>query len=459
MTKRKAPSRKEVAPRLNRYAMFKTPLSLQTNAVTEMIAHIRTPLYLNAYALILSDSGAAILGMLYWILAARYYTTEQVGRDAATIATMIFLADVASVNLKGALFRFIPRAGDATQRIVSYAYLVSLAISLLLARLFVLGGQLWPPAHSILDGSPLFFGWFLFVTIIWSIVSLQDNVLTGLRQTIWVPVDNISFGLLKIILLILFAEHYPTHGIFASWTLPVPFLILLITGLIFGRLIPRRSKSSPPAATQFRLVQIVRFAAGDYIGMLFGMIATKSLPILVISLAGATANAYFYLAWTIAFPLHLVASNLATSLTVEGAIDEGQLGLYARRVFIQILRLLAVPVLSILVGAPFMLKVFGAAYAAQGPTLLRLLTLAALPYSVNAIVLSLARVRNQIRLILAIQGGLCVLVVGLSYTSLLGYTQTGWGLSGMGIAWLASQSIVATILLIRLRKSPSLIRI
>jgi len=133
--------------------------------------------------------------------------------------------------------------------------------------------------------------------------------------------------------------------------------------------------------------------------------------------------------------------------------------LYARRVFIQILRLLAVPVLSILVGAPFILKDFGAAYAAQGPTLLRLLTLAALPYSVNAIVLSLARVRNQIRLILAVQGGLCVLVVGLSYTSLLGYTQTGWGLSGMGIAWLASQSIVATILLIRLRKSPSLIRI
>ena len=193
---------------------------------------------------------------------------------------------------------------------------------------------------------------------------------------------------------------------------------------------------------------------GDYLGMLFWMIATKALPILVISLAGATPNAYFYLAWTIAFPLHLIASNLAASLAVEGAIDEAQLGLYARRVFIQILRLLAAPLLIILIGAPLILNIFGAGYASQSPILLRLLTLAALPYSINAVVLSLARVRNQIRVIIAVQGTFCLLVLSLSYTLLLRY-----GLVGIGIAWLTSQSIVAAFLLVRLRKLPPSIRV
>jgi Na+-driven multidrug efflux pump len=97
----------------------------------------------------------------------------------------------------------------------------------------------------------------------------------------------------------------------------------------------------------------------------------------------------------------------------------------------------------VLLGAPHILRIFGQDYAAEGSTLLRLLALAAIPNIVNALYLSIARVRQRLKMIVLIQGSLCALMLGLGYVLL-----TLDGITGLGIAAVVSQTAVAVVLVL-----------
>jgi O-antigen/teichoic acid export membrane protein len=134
---------------------------------------------------------------------------------------------------------------------------------------------------------------------------------------------------------------------------------------------------------------------------------------------------------------------MTTSLVVESARDQEKLVVYGHRILVHSLRLL-LPIVAVLVfGAPFILQIFGSAYSAEGSQLLRLLSLAVIPNLVVVLYLGIARVQNQIKGLIIVQGLLSALVIGSSLIlmDLFGITGVGWG-------WLASQTLLATFLLI-----------
>ena len=90
-------------------------------------AHLRDPLFRNGYALICNTVLTSLLGTGYWILAARHYSTGDVGRASAAISTMVLLSGIAQLNLGPALTRFLPRAGGGSARLILGAYGASMA--------------------------------------------------------------------------------------------------------------------------------------------------------------------------------------------------------------------------------------------------------------------------------------------------------------------------------------------
>jgi O-antigen/teichoic acid export membrane protein len=412
-------------------------------SVGRFIAHAQVPLFRNAYALIFSTATTSGLGMLYWALAARYYTSEAVGLNAAAISAMIFVSGVSRLYLDGALIRFVPQAGRMTARLVGYSYLLSEVMTLVVGLVFILGISIWAPSLGFLGGSPYLILWFVLASMTASIFSLQDAVLTGLREAIWVPVENIIFAIVKIVLLIVFTRLSPEYGIFASWTIPVVVSLFPISILIFLRLIPRHVQATQAAGESLAPAQIAKYAAGNYLGSLFMLAYTRLLPILVVSQAGTSANAYFYLPWVIANSLQLVAINMSQSLIVEGAVDQAKLGSYGRHALMHTARLLVPVVVIVLLGAPYILRIFGKSYAAEGTQLLRLLVLAVIPNSICVLSFGLARVQGYVRRIVIFQGLLTALVLSLCYILLRSY-----GLIGVGIGYFVSQSIVAIVLLL-----------
>ena len=412
-------------------------------SVARLIAHVRVPLYRNGYSLILSTAITSGLGMAYWTLAARNYTTETIGLNAAVMSAMIFLANVSQLNLTNALNRFIPGAGRATGRLVVYAYLISLVMALAASLIFILGVDAWAPALSFLGSSPFFILWFTLATMAWCIFVLQDSALVGLRQATWVPIENMIFALAKIALLIGFAKALPQHGVFASWTIPVVVMLLPVNLLIFRRLIPRHVQATEDQEIPIVPAQIAKYVAGDYLASLIWMAISNLLPLIVLERAGATANAHYYLSWTVAYALYLVSRNMGMSLIAEAAADQAKLDTYSYRMFVQTARLL-VPMVAIMVfGAPYILHVFGNSYATEGTALFRLLCLSALPNIVTSLYISVARVQRRMIAIALVLASLSALVLTLSYILLEVY-----GITGIGVAWLLSQTIIAVVLVL-----------
>jgi O-antigen/teichoic acid export membrane protein len=103
---------------------------------------------------------------------------------------------------------------------------------------------------------------------------------------------------------------------------------------------------------------------------------------------------------------------------------------------------MAIPLaLCFVATAPILLRAFGGEYAAHSTTTLRLLALSAIPHMVNALYMSVYRVRLKMSAVVAILGALCSLVLVLG-TVLLQVI----GIAGIGIAWLVSELVVVAVL-------------
>jgi O-antigen/teichoic acid export membrane protein/thiamine kinase-like enzyme len=411
--------------------------------LARLIDHLRTPLYRNGYALVFSSAATSVLGVVYWVLAARYYTPAAIGLNAAVLSTMMFLASLAQLNMMNALNRFVPSAGASTTRLVLFTYGLSAVIAVTASLIFISGVNVWAPALQIFVSGPGF-GWlFALATLVWCIFVLQDSVLTGLRQATWVPIENLFFAIGKIVLLIALATTLPLYGLLASWTIPLVVISLPLNFLIFRRLIPQHVQATVSVAQPIVPRQIAHYVAGDYASSLIWIATIDLMPLVVVQQAGATANAYFYLCWTITYSLYLISRNMGMSLITEGAIAPARLYAYSYRVFIQTARLLVPIVLLLFVGAPYILQLFGPNYAAESTTLLRLLSLSALPGMVVTLYLSMARVQRRMTAMVVVQGILCLLVMALGFWGLNRY-----GINGLGWAWLISQTLVAALLLL-----------
>ena len=407
-----------------------------------LLAHLQSPLFRNAYALLLSGLTSSALGMVYWMLAARTYSTEIVGLSSAAISAMMLLSGLAQMSMNNALIRFLARAGAKSAQLILVCYLVAGLLTAVAGVGYGANVAYWTPAlATYLQGwqSILLFtlsvgGWTLYV--------LQDSVLAGLRQSVWVPVENTIGAVLKLVMLLALPALMPIYGIYVAWMVPVVLSVPPVNYFIFRRLLPIHIQETATTARPLVWSQIANYVLGNTLGTLFYLGYSTMLPILVTTRAGASANAYFYMPWMLSTALVLVARNLTTSLTVEGAHNEEKLSLYCFRVLRQSF-LLVTPLVGLLwIGAPYLLHLFGADYAAEGTTLLRLLALSALPNIFMMLYLSVARVQNNTTGVVVIQGVLCLVLLTLSYLFL-----PTMGITGVGWALLIGQSVTASLTL------------
>lgn len=396
-------------------------------------------LFRNAYALMLNTGISAVLGLGYWLAAARYYSESAVGQGSAAIAAMKLLAGLTAVTLTGALARFIPVAGRATGRLILRTYAGSSVIVALAALVFLLTLDLWGPSYRFLHG-PLYGLGFVVAVVAWSLLTLQDGVLTGLRSALWVPVGNTVFSAVKLGLLAAFAVAIPTTGVFVSWVAAIAFSVLPLGWLVFRRLVPRHEKATDERARPPTLKEVGRFLAGDYTGSLFSLAVVYLVPVIIASQVSAEDNAYFYITATIGGTVNLLAINMGASLTVEGSHDPRRLAANTRAALRRMARIM-LPVAAVLFfGAPWILGVFGAGYADAATPLLRWFAVGAVLRVVMETYFAVLRAQSRTAGLAWLQGLLCVLVLSLTLLLL-----PRMGLAGAGVAEICALAVIVTI--------------
>lgn len=406
--------------------------------------HLAEPLFRSAYALILAELLASGLGIVFWSAAARLYATEDVGRASATIAAMLTLANLANLNLPMGLLRFLPTAGERGPAFVRRAYAVTAGAGAVLAAGFVLVAPGVSGGLAFLRGSTATAVTVVVGVALWCVFALQDAVLTAVRRAHWVPVESGLFGLVKIALLVVLAGTAGGDGIVLAWLVAMALAVPPVNAYLFARALPRHA-AERGGGRPLAVRDVARFVGADYAGVLLVHLSTTALPLLVLSLLGAAANALFFVAWTIGASLLRVAANVGYSLTVEGAFDERLLAEHGRRALGRCLQLVGLGAVVVLVAAPWLLAVFGPDYR-DAAVLLRLLAVSAVPASVNLVSLALLRVRRRLARIVTLQGVQCAAMLGLT---LLAAPRAG--LAGVGAAWLVTQLVLCAVNLPDLR--------
>jgi len=400
------------------------------------------------HLLTLSSLATSAIGLLYWASATRTYGAATVGTSYAAVSALSFLAGIGQFNLGNVLIRFVPSAGSRLRRLVLGSYAAAALGTLVAATAFVLLIPAISPGLGFLR-APALAAAFVLGTVAYSVFTLQDGVLTGLRRPGWLLTENFGFAVLKVGLLVALAGTVlRTQGILLSWVAALVAAIAVTNAMLFARVIRRgRPRSVPPTVPAVPTVQTVsprmRYIAADYAGELLWM-ATMSLPpILVLNLLGPEQGAYYGLAWLIAHTLYMVSINMGLSLMVETAREPGRID-RLRHMLKHTGLLLAGGVAVTVAAAPLILRVFGAGYAHGGSTLLRLMALSALPNLVIVAAVSIARTRQRMWLVVAVYATFCALVLGLT-----GVLTTVLGLAGAGVAWLTGTTVVAGVLLLR----------
>ncbi|MFD5711692.1 lipopolysaccharide biosynthesis protein [Streptomyces pharetrae] len=404
-------------------------------------------LFRNAYALMLNTGISAVLGLGFWLAAARYYSESAVGQGSAAIAAMKLLAGLTAVTLTGALARFIPVAGRTTGRLILRTYASSSLVVALAAGGFLLTLDLFGPSYGFLDG-PLNGLGFVAAVIAWNLLTLQDGVLTGLRSALWVPVGNTAFSAVKLGLLVACAAAVPTTGVFVSWVAAIAVSVLPLGWLVLRRLVPRHVAATGKHTEPPSLREVGRFLAGDCTGSLFSLAVVHLVPVIVAAQVGAEDNAYFYITVTIGGTVSLLAVNMGASLTVEGSHDPGRLAADTRAALRRMARIM-LPVCAVLFfGAPWILGVFGAGYADAATPLLRCFAVGALLRVVTETYFAVLRARSRTAGLVWLQGLLCALVLGLTLLLL-----PRMGLTGAGVAEIVSLTVIVAIAAPRLYRT------
>ena len=408
------------------------------NRLQALLEASRNPLYANANALVANQASSAVLGLIYWMLAARLYHVDTVGASSAVISTLLLLSAVAQLGLGTGMMRFLPRAGTDTRRLILLSYGAVILTSGVLALGFaLLGGAL--EFKGVMGRGPLLAVFAILATMSWSIFYLQDAVLKGLRRAKWVFIDNLLYNLAKIATLVFGARYMVHAGIVESWFLPTPIMIVLIGWMIFGVFTrPENIVPSPVGGERLTLREVATSAGGDHVGSLVAEAAVRLLPLLVLAVLGVAENAYFYQAWLVATPIALFASSMADSFSAEAATDRPSIGRYSRDI-LRHMALLILPVAALLaVAAPLVLTLFGRTYAAEGTVLLRWLCLSSPLVIFNAWYLAYLRVTGRIKRVVWLQVLAAAVLIALSYLLI-----HPLGVAGVGIAWLISQAAEA----------------
>lgn len=396
-------------------------------------------LFRNAYALMLNTGISAVLGLGFWLAAARYYSESAVGQGSAAIAAMKLLAGLTAVTLTGALARFIPVAGRHTGRLIFRTYAGSSVIVALAAGVFLLTLGMWGPSYRFLHGPATAVG-FVVAVVAWNLLTLQDGVLTGLRSAPWVPVGNTVFSAVKFALLVAFAAAIPVTGVFVSWVAAIATSVVPLGWLVFRRLVPRHVRATAEHARPPTFREIGRFLAGDYTGSLFSLAVVYLVPVIVASQVSSEDNAYFYITTTIGGTVNLLAINMGASLTVEGSHDPARIAANTRAALRRMARLM-LPVCGVLFfGAPYILGVFGSGYADAATPLLRWFAVGALLRVLMETYFAVLRAQSRTGGLAWLQGLLCVLVLGLTLLLL-----PRMGLTGAGVAEISSLAVIVAI--------------
>lgn len=385
----------------------------------------------------------SVLGLAFWTLAARSFSTSDVGVAGAAVAMMMLLASLGSLGLGTLLIARLPLTDQGSRRVLVRTSLLAAGgtsavlgavVPLLAVHLFG-AGNLRP-----LVASPLTVLGFAAGTALMAVVLVLDQAVLTIGVGVLQFERNVLASVVKIGVLVLFGALGVTGGmgIFLAWAVGTLVSLPLVSWRTRGgRALQADRRLGDPRA----LKGLGRMAASHHALNTTLQAALQILPIMVTVLLSAQENAYFNTAVLVSGFVFALPYAIAISLFASASGSENEV---LSRIQLTLPFSLGVSVLANLALYPlagFVLGLFGQSYAAEGVQILHALVLAGIPFVVKDHFIALRRVQGRTTEAVRLLGGfLIVELVAAAIGAHLG------GTIGLCLAWVGVLMVEAVIM-------------
>jgi O-antigen/teichoic acid export membrane protein len=401
--------------------------------------------FANAFYLMVSTIMLAAFGFLFWVVITKSYDPAEVGIATTLLSLSGLLALLGQAGLDTALVRFLPHTPNKNSYISSsliVAGCISTGISGVVGCLL----PLFSPDLSIMQG---FGAWAAFVlfTAVTSLNAIIMAVFLAHKKARHTLALNAVLSICKIALPFMVVQgNALTIFILAGCAQAAA----LVYGLVW---LHRRYGFRFTCKLDFDMLALVRrFSFSMFGASILNLLPPTILPLIIVANIGSAQAAFYYIAFTIATVLYTIAYASMQSVFAEGSHNQAALRSFIGKAGLLIGALLVPAALVIGILSPFLLGIFGSAYAAQSSALLRLFALAALPVATYSALGAIFKVTKNLRGILLTNSVFAVAVLGLSALWLPQY-----GLIAVGCAWLAGNIIASAAGTLFLLKKPQAI--
>lgn len=401
------------------------------------------PLISNAFALIINNLVTAIVSYIFWIIAARRFGDINVGLASATFSSMMVLDLVTNLGLSTGLIKYLGSGGEFEKRLlINTAISIRVVLGVIISLIFVTGTSIWAPELCILKNSS---NLILFSSLIIfnSLFTLLSGVLVAIRNASFIVFISLTFNFLKLSIIALVPTVYGLSGIIFAL-----FFALLVTIVIEIMVLLPMVYPGYSFAFSFKLPQLFSFFSYSFANQVADTFLTLPqfiLPIIVLNKLGPELNAYFYTTMMTTGILRTALLSIAQSTFAESVVDGNQQFIYS---FMK--KSLMMSLVIILIGgsllfflSPFLLNMFGKQYFVVGKEIYLLLLLASVPFSLVNLLITIYRVKKQLKTIMIIS-------VLWAFTSMFGaylgiLTKT---LIGLVSGWVVAQVLAGIALFI-----------
>lgn len=383
------------------------------------------PIYRGSLLLLVNTVVLALFGFVFWALAARMYPARSVGVFSGVTSTITLLGAVAALGLPNTLMRHLSASADPRRLVEGVLGAVVVAGGLLCLAVVLVAGPHLPASLHLHTGVGAAAGLAALVAVA-TASAATDAALIAVRSTQALLAKNLAGGILKVAVLPALAT-LATSGLIAAYAVGSA----LSAALGLAALRRRLPDAAAPASRVALLRRHASFSAGTYAGTLVGILPLTTVPLLVLAIRGASETAWFTSAFVIAGFLNFIPSTVAQVVFAEVSRDASAL----RRDVVKAVRgiyLLLLPVLALtIVGAPWILRLFGAQYSAHAAPALRVLALGALFTGGTYLVDAILAARDRVFGYMVMNAVNAVLVLGATGALLpYGLTAAAWGWAG-----------------------------
>lgn len=402
------------------------------------IAEANRSLLSNAASMVGTAVVTSLLGAAFWWVATHYFSKDSVGVASAAISAMTLLGFMATVGMGTLLMGELPRLKTGHRAVINAALLTSGSIGAALGIVFLIVA---PLASS--DFDPLSQTWlaalaFVIGVALTALTFVLDQSLIGLLRGALQLNRNIVFTVVKLAALIPVAALVADAGsqwIYGTWTAGIAVSLLVLFGFY-------RNRASDSLRPNFNLLKDMRVHAVTHHAVNVALRTPELvLPIVVVTLLSASANASFYIAYMITGFMFFVPLSLSTVLY---AVGSGESELLASRFRLTVFVSLGFGVASnlvLLVLATPLLEIFGSSYASEASGTLHILALDIFPSTVLTHYVALRRIQRRLATALpVIWGGALLQLGGGVIGALLG------GLTGVAIGWVLGATVEAIVM-------------